>query len=97
MARPLCTEFLGEMEQLFPLLKDKSVLKKILRAHRFANRLTLEEICAGAGSRAHRDAAILKACHECGYTQAQVATTTSLHHLPVSKIIRKLDNSRFKI
>jgi hypothetical protein len=54
----------------------------------FVNHLTLEEIFAGAESRAHRDAAILKTCHECGYTQAQVATATSLHHLMASKIIR---------
>ena len=44
-----------------------------------------------------RDAAIRKACHEFGYTQAEVAAATGLHYSSVSKILRKWDNSRFKI
>ncbi|WP_084435748.1 helix-turn-helix domain-containing protein [Desulfomicrobium escambiense] len=36
------------------------------------------------------DAAIRKACHEFGYTQAQVAAATGLHYSSVSKILRKM-------
>ena len=84
---------LGEdafLEKLFPLLKDKSALKEIPRAQRFADRPALEVVLAETGNRAHRDAAIRKACHEFGYTQAQVAAATGLHYSSVSKILRKM-------
>jgi REP element-mobilizing transposase RayT len=79
------------LEKLYPLLKDKSAFKEIPRAQRFADRPPLEEVLAGAESRSLRDAAIGKACHEFGYTQAQVAAATGLHYSTVSKIIRKLE------
>jgi hypothetical protein len=62
---------LGEdafLEKLFPLLKDKSVLKESPRAQRFSDRPALEVVLTDAGNRADRDSAIRKACHEFGYT-----------------------------
>ena len=85
------------LEKLFPLLKDKSAFKEIPRVQRFADRPALEDILQGAEDRAQRDAAILKACHEYGYTQAQVAAATGLHYSTVSKIIQRKHNSRIKI
>lgn len=85
------------LEKLYPLLKDKSALKEIPRVQRFADRPALEEILQGTEDRAQRDAAILKASHEYGYTQAQIAAATGLHYSTVSKIIGKKHNSRFKI
>ncbi len=79
------------LEKLFPLLKDKSAFKKIPRIQRFADRPALEEILQGTEGRAQRDAAILKACHVYGYTQAHVAAATGLHYSTVSKIIRKIE------
>lgn len=85
------------LEKLFPLLKDKSALKEIPRVQRFADRPALEEIFHGTEDRTQRDAAILKACNEYGYTQTQIAAATGLHYSTVSKIIKKQNNSRFKI
>ena len=79
------------LEKLFPLLKDKSAFKEIPRIQRFADRPALEEILQGTEGRAQRDAAILKACHVYGYTQAHVAAATGLHYSTVSKIIRKVE------
>lgn len=79
------------LEKLFPLLKDKSAFKEIPRIQRFADRPALEEILQGTEGRAQRDAAILKACHVYGYTQAHVAAATGLHYSTVSKIIRKIE------
>ena len=79
------------LEKLFPLLKDKSAFKEIPRVQRFADRPALEEILQGTEGRAHRNAAILKACHVYGYTQAHVAAATGLHYSTVSKIIRKIE------
>jgi len=76
---------------LSSLLKDQGVLKEIPRVQRFADRPALEEILTGTGSRAERDAAIFRACHAFGYTQAEVATATGLHYSTVSKIIRKME------
>lgn len=45
---------------------------------------------AGAESRSLRDAAIGKACHEFGYTQAHVAAATGLHYSTVSKNYSKI-------
>ncbi|MBU4526904.1 MAG: helix-turn-helix transcriptional regulator [Desulfomicrobium sp.] len=39
------------------------------------------------GSAFHRESG--KACHEFGYTQAQVAAALGLHYSTVSKIIQK--------
>ena len=80
--------FLGKLS---PLLKDKSVFKEIPRVQRFADRPPLEEIVPVTGSRADRDAAILRACQEFGYTQTQIAAATGLHNSTVSKIIRKME------
>jgi DNA-directed RNA polymerase specialized sigma24 family protein len=57
---------------------------------RFADRPTLEDVLTDSGGRANRDAAVLKACHEFGYTQAEVAAATGLHYSSVSKILRKM-------
>jgi putative transposase len=78
------------LEKLYPLLKDKSTFKEIPRVQRFADRPALEDILQGAEDREQRDAAILKACHVYGYTQAHVAAATGLHYSTVSKIIRKI-------
>lgn len=64
---------------------------------RCADRPALEDIVHGTEGREQRDAAILKACHEYGYTQAQIAAATGLHYSTVSKIIGKTQNSRVKI
>jgi len=77
--------------QLYSLLKDQSVLKKIPRVQRFADRPALAEFLTGTGSRRERDAAIFRACHAFGYPQAEVATATGLHYSTVSKIIRKME------
>ena len=45
------------LDKLFPLLKDKSALKKISRAQRFADRPALEDILRGTEDRTQRDAA----------------------------------------
>lgn len=84
---------LGEgpfLEKLFPLLKDKSVLKEIPRVQRFADRPALEDIFHDTEDRTQRDAAIFKACNEYGYTQAQISAATGLHYSTVSKIIKKV-------
>jgi putative transposase len=78
------------LEKLFPLLKDKSALKEIPRVQRFADRPALEDILHDTEDRTQRDAAIFKACHEYGYTQAQIAAATGLHYSTVSKIIKKI-------
>ena len=78
------------LEKLYPLLKDKSAFKEIPRVQRFADRPALEDILQGTEDREQRDAAILKACHVYGYTQAHVAAATGLHYSTVSKIIRKI-------
>ena len=85
------------LEKLYPLLKDKSALKEIPRVQRFADRSALEDIFQGPEDRAQRDAAILKASYEYGYTQAQIAAATGLHYSTVSKIIKKADDSRVNI
>ena len=64
---------------------------------RFADRPALKEVLQGTEGRAQRDAAIFKASHEYGYTQAQIAAATGLHYSTVSKIIGKTQNSRVKI
>ena len=91
--------FLGDdafFERLFPMLKEKSALKEVPRIQRFADRPSLESILASTKGREERDRAILKACLEFGYSQAQVALATGLHYSTVSRIIKR-DNSRFKI
>jgi hypothetical protein len=50
------------------LEKLLSLLKEIPRARRFADRPSFKVVLADAGKRAHRDAVILKACHEFGYS-----------------------------
>ncbi len=79
------------LRKLVPLLKDKSAFKEIPRVQRFAGRPALAEIVPVTGSRAERDAAIFRACHEFGYTQTQVAVAIGLHSSTVSKIIRKME------
>lgn len=79
------------LEKLFPLLKDKSALQEIPRVQRFADRPALEDILHDTEDRTQRDAAILKACNEHGYTQAQISAATGLHYSTVSKIIKKVE------
>jgi putative transposase len=79
------------LEKLSPLLKDKSAFKEVPRNQRFADRPALEDILQASGSRTQRDAAIFKACHEYGYTQAHVAAAAGLHYSTVSKILRKME------
>ena len=84
------------LEKLFPMLKEKIALKEVPRIQRFADRPSLESILANTAGREGRDRAIVKACLEFGYTQAQVAAATGLHYSTVSRIIRR-EESRFKI
>ena len=84
------------LEKLFPMLKEKIALKEVPRIQRFADRPSLKSILADTAGREERDRAIVKACLEFGYTQAQVAAGTGLHYSTVSRIVRK-GESRFKI
>ncbi len=71
------------------MLKEKSVLKEVPRIQRFADRPSLENLLANTSGREDRDKAIVKACLEFGYTQAQVAVATGLHYSTVSRIVRR--------
>lgn len=84
---------LGEaafLSKLSPLLRDKSLLKEIPRAQRFADRPPLEEILPFTDCREERNAAIFKACQEFAYSQTEVAKVVGLHNSTVSKIIRNM-------
>lgn len=60
------------------------------REHQTAqSRPPLHETIIKAENRAHRDAAIVRACLEVGYSQAEVAAATGLHYSTISKIMRK--------
>ena len=91
--------FLGDegfLEKLLPMLKEKNALKEVPRIQRFADRPSLESFLASTESREERDRAVVKACLEFGYSQAQVALATGLHCSTASRVT-SWDNSRFEI
>jgi hypothetical protein len=84
--------FLGDegfLEKLLPMLKEKNALKEVPRIQRFADHPSLESILASTESREERDRAVVNACLEFGYSQAQVALATGLHYSTVSRIVRR--------
>lgn len=70
-------------------LKGQTLAEEIPKVQRYAGRPQLNELFngAGRGSKAQRDADIVKAHLEFGYTQKQIATHVGLHYSTVSKIV----------
>ncbi len=73
------------LKRLFPLLRENTGFQEAPRIQR----PPLREIMTKAENRAHRNAAIVRACLEFGYSQAEVAAATGLHYSTISKIMRK--------
>ncbi|WP_419174748.1 helix-turn-helix domain-containing protein [Desulfosediminicola sp.] len=70
-------------------LKGQSLAEEVPKVQRHAARPQLTELFTGAGreGKAQRDADIVKAHLEFGYTQKQIARHIGLHYSTVSKIV----------
>jgi len=79
----------GFLDGLRSHLQGQFLAKEIPKVQRYAGRPQLSELFNGAGreGKAQRDADIVKAHLELGYTQKQIATHVGLHYWTVSKIV----------
>ena len=86
------------VEKLIPLLREKTPLKKVPRARRFATRPSLWDLFAGVkGSKSRRNEKIYEAYMQHGYTLSEIGRELGLHYSTVSKIVRQQKKSQFKI
>jgi putative transposase len=74
-------------EMLQPLLKDKSEIGEIPRCQRVAGRPELETLLAAIQGRDGRNAKIVDAVEQWGYSQKEVADRLGLHYSTVSRIV----------
>ncbi len=79
------------VERLAPALRDKSSLREIPRAQRFASRPALEELLSPSGTigKRERNHLLRKAHLEHGYSFTEIAKHSGLHYSTVSRIVKR--------
>ncbi len=78
------------VEKVRPLLEGKGALNEVPRPQRLLHRPDLTAFFTGVehGNKVARDAAILKAYSDYGYSMAAIARHAGVHYSTVSKVIR---------
>lgn len=77
------------VEKLKRYVNSYEEIQEIPRSQRFVSRLKLKELFDKKLAKAKRDAAIVQAVHDYGYSQREVADVLGLHYATVSRIANK--------